>query len=198
MSTYNLQYTSGMAQIQNIYFYENLTSLTGEGTLTDKNLTFLLRGRKTNWIRTIAAYPTDNGDFTDPVYTSNDRYWVLKLTVIYPTVSNRASYDGAVTSGRLAGNICSPVNEIYDIDIYYGDSNSLNTVPMTKIEGLNLVLNVTVDDTFFYLESDNPASGYTEYTSNDLVAYEPFNNGRPNESQNIYDAQYGTTTWEIY
>ena len=64
MATYNLHYSGGMAQLQNVYFYENITSAIDTGLLSSKNLLFYVRGRKTNFIRTIAAYPTNCGDYS--------------------------------------------------------------------------------------------------------------------------------------
>ena len=75
MATYNLNYTGNMAQSQYVYFYENITSVIDTSLLSGKKLLFYVRGRKTNWIRTIAAYPTDSGDWNSPTYINNNRYW---------------------------------------------------------------------------------------------------------------------------
>tara|TARA_R100000808_G_C2101467_1_gene118417 strand:+ start:313 stop:894 length:582 start_codon:yes stop_codon:yes gene_type:complete len=193
MGVYNLNYSAGMAQSQNIFFYENISSLVDTGTLTGKYLIFYIRGRKTNWIRSAVAYPTANGDWGSPEYTNNNRCWTLRLTVLYPTSSNISSYDGASTTFRLYGGFVSPINETFDVDVYYRDTLSLNVNSSTKIEGLSIVLNVTVDETFGSLDSDVPLSYFTEYTNNDLQSVLPLSSGKP--TSNNEDNQYGTITW---
>ncbi|QDP49389.1 MAG: hypothetical protein Tp164SUR323001_11 [Prokaryotic dsDNA virus sp.] len=193
MGVYNLNYSSGMAQVQNIFFYENISSLVEPSTLTGKYLLFYFRGRKTNWIRSAVAYPTANGDYNAPEYTNNDRCWTLRLTLVYPTSSNIASYDGASTLYRLLGNFVPPINETFDIDVYYNNTHTLNINSSTKIEGLSIVLNVTVDETFGSIDSDLPISYFTEYTNNDLKAELPISGGKP--YSNNEDNQYGTITW---
>jgi hypothetical protein len=193
MGVYNLNYSTGMSESQNIFFYENISSLVEPSTLTGKYLIFYIRGRKTNWIRSAVAYPTANGDYNSPEYTNNNRYWTLRLTLLYPTTSNINTYDGASTSFRLTGGFLPPINETFDIDVYYRDTLSLNVNASTKIEGLSIVLNVTVDENFSSLDSDVPISYFTEYTNNDLKAVLPLSTGKP--TSNNEDNQYGTITW---
>ena len=195
MGTYNLHYTTGMSQSQNIFFYENITSAIDTSLLSGKNLIYYVRGRKTNWVRTIAAYPTDNGNYAAPTYLNNDRYWTLRFTNLYPTSSNIATYDGASGSSRLLGIFTSPINETYDISVYYG-SYTLSRNALTKIDGINIVLNVTVDKSFDSIETDNPVSYFTEYTENDLIEAIPIGTGKANSGQNERNAQYGTQTWD--
>tara|TARA_R100000353_G_C6439581_1_gene178162 strand:+ start:97 stop:678 length:582 start_codon:yes stop_codon:yes gene_type:complete len=193
MGVYNLNYSTGMSESQNIFFYENISSLVEPGTLTGKYLIFYIRGRKTNWIRSAVAYPTANGNYSSPEYTNNNRYWTLRLTLLYPTTSNINTYDGASTSFRLTGGFLPPINETFDIDVYYRDTLSLNVNASTKIEGLSIVLNVTVDENFSSLDSDVPISYFTEYSNNDLKAVLPLSSGKP--TSNNEDNQYGTITW---
>ena len=192
MGVYNLNYSAGMAQSQNIYLYENISSAIDTSLLSGKNLIYYIRGRETNWIRTIAAYPTDNGNWAAPTYINNDRYWYLRFNCTYPTTSNQSFYDGATNTYRKLGTFVPPVNETFDVDIYYG-SYTLNSLSLTKIDGLSIVINLTVDNTFGYIESDNPTSYFTEYTDNDLIAAQGLSTGKPYD--NNRDAQYGTQTW---
>ena len=197
MATYNLNYTGGMAQLQNVYFYENITSAIDTSLLTGKNLLFYVRGRNTNFIRTIAAYPTDSGDYNSPTFLNNTRYWTLKLKVYYPTSSNISNYDTTNSLSKRMGSIVLPIGDTYDIDIYYTSASYsviLNLSSATKIEGIKIVLNASVDRTFTSIETDNPVSYYTEYTNNDLIAADIPDEGY--SSSNNRDNQYGTQNWQ--
>ena len=194
MGTYNLHYTTGMAQSQHVYFYENITSAIDTNLLSGQNLIFYIRGRKTNWVRTIGAYPTDSGNFAIPTYLNNSRYWTLRFTNQYPSTSAISTYDGVSNASRKTGIFVSPINETYDITLYYG-SYTLSRTSLTKIEGINIVLNVTVDKSFGFIETDNPISYYTEYSDNDLIEAIPNDTGRADGGLNERDAQYGTQTW---
>ena len=197
MATYNLNYTSGMAQLQNVYFYENITSAIDTSVLSGKNLLFYIRGRKTNFIRTIAAYPTDSGDYASPTFLNNDRYWTLLLKVYYPTTSNITTYDTTSNLAKRMGAVVLPIGDTYDIDIYYTSVSYVNVLDLssaTKIDSVNLVLNASVDQLFSDLETDNPLSYYTEYTNNDLIAADIPVEGY--SSSNNRDSQYGTQNWQ--
>ena len=219
MATYNLKYSGSMAQSQNVYFYEDITSaLGGDSTLIDsgtpgsssnKTIMFYIRGRKTNWTRGISAYATVSEGFYRPTYLHNDRYWLLRLQFLYPTTSNITTYDTG--TNRALGGFVAPVNETYDISLYYGawDVKTFGDA-LTKIDGINIVLNVTVDETFSHIETDNPIAYYNEYSSNDAIERptmfgSSLNKGLPTLSQAdggdgdtpliVTDAQYGVQTW---
>jgi hypothetical protein len=197
MATYNLNYSGNMAQSQHVYFYENITSAIDTSLLSGKKLLFYVRGRKTNWIRTIAAYPTDSGDWNSPTYINNSRYWTLRLTNLYPTSSNITTYDKTNSLAKRQGIFVSPINETYDIEVYYTDVSyavMLNLSAATKIEGIKIVLNVSVNQTFQDIETDNPISYYTEYANNDLIASDVPDEGY--NSSNNRDSQYGTQNWQ--
>ena len=198
MATYNLNYTSGMAQLQNVYFYENITSAIDTSLLSGKFLLFYIRGRKTNWIRTVAAYPTDSGDFNSPTFLNNSRYWTLLLKVYYPTTTNISNYDTSNNLAKRQGGFVAPINETYDIDLYYTSQNYLNVLRTdlaTKIDGINIVLNVTVDKVFLSEHSqDLPISYYTEYANNDLIEASVPLEGY--SDTNNRDNQYGTQNWQ--
>jgi hypothetical protein len=70
----------------------------------------------------------------------------------------------------------------------------LNLSAATKIEGIKIVLNVSVDETFQDIETDNPISYYTEYANNDLIAADIPDEGY--SSSNNRDSQYGTQNWQ--
>ena len=131
MATYNLHYSGGMAQLQNVYFYENITSAIDTGLLSSKNLLFYVRGRKTNFIRTIAAYPTNSGDYSSPTFLNNSRYWTLLLKVYYPTSSNIATYDTTSNLAKRMGTIVLPIGDTYDIDLYYTSASYVNILDLT-------------------------------------------------------------------
>lgn len=197
MATYNLNYSGSMSTLQYVYFYENITSSINTSLLSGKFLLFYIRGRNTNWIRTVAAYPTDSGDYTSPTFLNNSRYWTLRLTVFYPTTSNISNYDTSNNLGKRQGGIVAPINETYDIDLYYSSQNYLNVLRTdlaTKIDGINIVLNVSVDKTFTSIETDNPISYYTEYANNDLIEASVPLEGY--SDSNNRDNQYGTQNWQ--
>ena len=197
MATYNLNYTSDMAQSQYVYFYENISSVIDTSLLEDKNLLFYIRGRETNWVRTVAAYPTDSGDTSNPTYINNSRYWYLRLTSIYPTSSNITNYDTTSNLAKRQGGFVAPINETYDISVYYTSANFINILNLavaTKIEGINIVLNIIVDEAFGSIETDNPFSYYTEYANNDLTAISVNTTGY--NGDNNRDSQYGTQNWQ--
>ena len=197
MATYNLNYTGNMAQSQYVYFYENITSVIDTSLLSGKKLLFYVRGRKTNWIRTIAAYPTDSGDWNSPTYINNNRYWTLRLTNLYPTSSNITTYDKTNSLAKRQCIFVSHINETYDIEVYYTNVSyavMLNLSAATKIEGIKIVLNVSVDKTFQDIETDNPISYYTEYANNDLISADIPDEGY--SSSNNRDSQYGTQNWQ--
>ena len=223
MATYNLHYTNGMTELQSVFFYENISSaiesdsLIDSGTLgsaDNKTILMYIRGRKTNWIRGVCAIGTvSNGTFR-PTYEHNSRYWELKLFFYYPTSSNITTYD--IYNARKLGSLVAPVNETYDITLTYGAQdvrNDTNIINGRVINGINIVLNVTVDETFSSIETDNPISYYTEYNKNVLSAKNTGSfvstDDRGNEgglpvqggagSDQIIDiqtnAQYGVQTW---
>ena len=197
MATYNLKYSGSMAQLQYVYFYENITSAIDTSLLTDKNIIFYIRGRNTNFIRTIAAYPTDSGDYNNPTFLNNSRYWTFRLTAIYPTTSNIATYDTTNNGGKRQGGVVLPMQETYDIELYYNNESYINILDLassTKIPGINIVLNATVDNTFSSIESDNPVSHFTEYSNNDLIAQSVGVDGY--SSSNNRDSLYGTQNWQ--
>ena len=197
MATYNLHYSGGMAQLQNVYFYENITSAIDTGLLSSKNLLFYVRGRKTNFIRTIAAYPTNSGDYSSPTFLNNSRYWTLLLKVYYPTSSNIATYDTTSNLAKRMGTIVLPIGDTYDIDLYYTSASYVNILDLssaTKINNISIVLNASVDKTFTSIETDNPISDYTEYANNDLIAADIPIEGY--SSSNNRDSQYGTQNWQ--
>ena len=197
MATYNLNYTYGMSESPHIYFYENIESAIDTSLLSGKKLLFYVRGRKTNWIRTVGAYPTDSGDWLNPTYINNSRYWTLRLTNLYPTSSNITTYDKTNSLAKRQGIFVSPLYETYDIEVYYTNQSyaaMLNVSAATKIEGIKIVLNVTVDKSFQSIDTDNPISYYTEYTNNDLIAADIPDEGY--SSSNNRDSQYGTQNWQ--
>ncbi len=197
MATYNITYTGGMSTLQNVYFYENITSAIDTGLLSGKNLLFYIRGRETNFIRTIAAKPTDSEDYNSPTFLNNDRYWTLLLRVYYPNSSNISTYDTTNNLSKRMGSVVLPMGDTYDIEIYYTDSNYtniLNISTATKIQGINIVLKASVDATYNSIETDNPMSYYTEYTNNDLIAESIGTKGY--SSNNNRDSQYGTQNWQ--
>ena len=180
MATYNLHYTGEMATLQSVYFYENISSAIESDSLIDSgtpgsvdNQTILMyiRGRKTNWIRGVCAIGTVSNGTYRPTYQHNSRYWELKLLFYYPTSSNITTYD--IYNGRRLGVFVAPVNETYDITLTYGAQdvrNDVNIVQGRVINGIDIVLNVTVDETFTNIEANSPISYYTEYNKNDLSA----------------------------
>ena len=198
MATYNLNFSSGMSQVQNVYFYENIASAIDTSLISGKFLLFYIRGRKTNWIRTVAAYPTASGDYGNPTWTNNDRYWTFLLTTVYPTTSNISTYDTTNNLTKRQGAFVPPINETYDIELYYTSQNYLNVLRSdlaTKIDGINIVLNVTVDKAFLADHSlDLPISYFTEYANNDLTASDIPVEGY--SSSNNRDSQYGTQNWQ--
>jgi|TARA_R110000824_G_scaffold10706_6_gene46884 hypothetical protein len=198
MATYNLHYTGGMAQTQYVYFYENITSVIDTSLISGKFLLFYIRGRKTNWIRSIAAYPTDSGDYGNPTWLNNSRYWTLRLTANYPTASNISNYDTTNNLAKRQGAFVPPINETYDIDLYYTSQNYLNVLRTdlaTKIDGISIVLNVSVDKVFLSEHSqDLPISYYTEYANNDLIGATVPLEGY--SDSNNRDSQYGTQNWQ--
>ena len=197
MATYNLNYSGEMSKLQYVYFYENITSAIDTSLLSGKRLLFYVRGRETNFIRTIAAYPTDSGDYNSPTFLNNNRHWTLRLTVLYPTTSNISTYDTTSNLAKRQGGVVLPLGDTYDIDVYYTSENYLNVLNIsnaTKIPGINIVLNVSVDGNYYYLETDSPVSYYTEYTNNDLIAESIGTKGY--SSDNNRDSQYGTQNWQ--
>jgi hypothetical protein len=197
MATYNLNYTGGMAQLQNVYFYENITSAIDTSLLSGKNLLFYVRGRNTNFIRTIAAYPTDSGDYNSPTFLNNSRCWTLLLKVYYPTTSNISTYDTTNNLSKRLGNIVLPMGDTYDIDLYYTSAIYTHILKLsfaTKIDGLSIVLNTSVDNTYGFIETDNPVSFFNEYSNNDLIEASVPMEGYSNT--NNRDSQYGTQNWQ--
>jgi hypothetical protein len=197
MATYNLNYSGSMSTLQYVYFYENITSAIDTSTLSGKNLLFYIRGRETNFIRTVAAYPTDSEDYNSPSFLNNNRYWTLRLTTFYPTTSNISNYDTTSNLAKRQGGVVIPIGDTYDIEVYYTSQsyiNILNVASATKIPGINIVLNVSVDKTFGDIETDNPLSYYTEYANNDLIAQSVGTKGY--SSDNNRDSQYGTQNWQ--
>lgn len=197
MATYNLNYTGGMAQLQNVYFYENITSAIDTSLLSGKNLLFYVRGRNTNFIRTIAAYPTDSGDYNSPTFLNNSRSWTLLLKVYYPTTSNISTYDTTNNLSKRLGNIVLPMGDTYDIDLYYTSAIYTHILKLsfaTKIDGLSIVLNTSVDNTYGFIETDNPVSFFNEYSNNDLIEASVPMEGY--SDTNNRDSQYGTQNWQ--
>ena len=197
MGVYNIHYTGSMPPLvigKTITLRENIDSLVD--IPNTKNLVFLARGRKTNFTRVFQATPTV-GDFDNPEFVNNNRCWAINLTHIYPTSGSISAYDNQVYRQNF-GFLVAPVMETYDIDLYYGDNKSVTLSLFTKIEGINIVLNTTVDKDYNNIETDNPVSSYTQYSENDVVDITPTGStGQPTSSQEELNAQYGTQIWEV-
>ena len=197
MGVYNINYTGTMPPLgigKTITLRENISSLVEISNT--KNLNFLVRGRKTNFTRVFQATPTV-GDFDSPQFVNNKRFWTINLTHIYPTSGSISAYDNEYYRKNF-GFLVAPVMETYDIDLYYGDGKSLNLSSFTKIEGVDIVLNITVDKDYNNIETNNPVSSYTQYSENDVVDITPTGStGQPTSSQEELNAQYGTQIWEV-
>tara|TARA_R100001086_G_C11808223_1_gene250754 strand:+ start:386 stop:1066 length:681 start_codon:yes stop_codon:yes gene_type:complete len=223
MAVYNLHYTKGMSLNQSIFFYENISSAIErdslidsgtEGSASNKTIVMYIRGRKTNWIRSVCAIGTvSNGTFR-PTYKHNERYWELKMNFAYPgTIAGALDFQYDVMSSRTLGTFQGPVNETYDITLFYSSLELGNDAAISSgsvIPGINIVLNVTEDETFDYINTNSPNSYYTEYSKNDLTAKltadsanSPIGTGglplltSGSSTIDIHtDVQYGTQTWD--
>lgn len=223
MAVYNLHYTKGMSLSQSVFFYENISSAIERDSLIDsgtpgsasnQTIVMYIRGRKTNWIRSVCAIGTvSNGTFR-PTYKHNERYWELKMTFSYPgDTAGNLSFNNDKMQSRTLGVFQAPVNETYDITLFYGGQELGNDTAIqagSVIPGINIVLNVTEDETFNYITNNSPNSYYTEYSKNDLTAKLtadtatlPIGNGglpvltSGSSTIDIHtDVQYGTQTWD--
>jgi hypothetical protein len=176
MGVYNLQWDSslGTATVLATTFRENISSyvdplLIDDGTEGSgkKTLIGLARGRKTNFIRAFTFMSTIDSGTYQPEYIHNDRYWEFKLQIWYPLASTISSADTG--NNRMLGNFVAPVGDTYDITMYYG-VRDLRLSTKTLIPNVNIVLNVSADETYQKLEANDPISYYNEYTNNDQVA----------------------------
>ena len=223
MAVYNLHYTKGMSLSQSVFFYENISSAIERDSLIDsgtqgsalnRTIVMYIRGRKTNWIRSVCAIGTvSNGTFR-PTYKHNERYWELKMNFAYPgTIAGALDFQYDTMSSRTLGAFQGPVNETYDITLFYGSQELGNDTAISTgkvIPGINIVLNVTEDETFDYINTNSPNSYYTEYSKNDLTAKltadsanSPIGTGglplltSGSNTIDIHtDVQYGTQTWD--
>ena len=222
MATYNLHYTSGMSVIQAVYFYEDISSAIGDDSLIDSgtpgsvdNQTILMyiRGRKTNWTRGVCAIGTVSEGTYKPTYKHNSRYWELQMNFAYPgTIGGDLSFQYDTKASRIIGRFQAPVNETYDITLTYGIQDfriDSNLASNRVIPGINIVLNVTQDETFPSINTASPQAYYTEYSKNDLSAKLLANaaradgvGGLPVETDTTSpidiqtDVQYGVQTWD--
>ena len=223
MATYNLHYTKGMSIAQSVFFYENISSAIErdslidsgtEGSSDNKTILFYIRGRKTNWIRTVCAIGTVSEGTFRPTYKHNKRYWELKMNFSYPgDISGNLSFTSDTANSRSIGTFQGPVNETYDITLTYGIKDlrvDSNIAAGRIIPGINIVLNVTQDETFDHINNNSPISFYTQYAKNDLNAkitanatYPNGYGGLPVEGSSFSgpidiqtDVQYGTQTWD--
>lgn len=197
MGVYNLNFTGAMPPLVvggTIHFYENISSLVD--IANTKNLIALCRARKTNITRFVSCNPAGgSGDTDNPVYNSNDRYWQFGISFFW--AAYHAVYD--VYGYRLLSTVVMPTQDIIDIDLYYADSNTLAIASLTKIEGTNIVVNLTVDETYSFLNvpTNSPLSYYTEYTDNDVADVIPGSTGEPGVADEELNAQYGTQIWQV-
>tara|TARA_R100000664_G_scaffold33466_1_gene50652 strand:- start:748 stop:1341 length:594 start_codon:yes stop_codon:yes gene_type:complete len=197
MGVYNLNFTGNMPPTViggAIFFYENISSLVD--IPNTKNLIALCRSRKTNITRFVSCNASGgSGDYDDPVYLSNDRYWKFAITFFWPNSANIAAYDKGTY--RRQAVVMMPTMDTIDIDLYYGDTNTLVASALTKIEGTNIVVNLTADENYLHI-GDFPVSYYTEYSENDVTDVIPDgDNGEPSSAIEELDAQYGTQIWQV-
>jgi hypothetical protein len=221
MGVYNLHWDSSIltATALSVTFRENISSyvdplLIDDGTEGDgkKTLLGLARGRKTNFIRAFSFMSTIDSGTYQPTYTHNDRYWEFKAQIWYPLAENISAVDTG--NNRKFGNMVAPVGDTYDITMYYG-IRDLRLATKTLIPNVNIVLNVSSDETYQKLEANSPVSYYNEYTTNDQVALEtagpcntraniqglPISNSSPSlpACDSIIDinenVEYGIQTW---
>jgi len=207
---YNINWEDGMSWSQTLKMYPNLGSRVSNSTIDGNFLLLKFRGRKTNFIRAFSFMSTIDSGTYQPTYTHNDRYWEFKLQIWYPLASTISSADTG--NNRKLANFVAPVGDTYDITMYYG-SRDLGLATKTLIPNVNIVLNVSVDETYQKLETNDPISYYNEYTNNDQVALltAGYCSSRPNiqglpasnadaiACDNIIDinkdVEYGVQTW---
>ena len=97
-----------------------------------------------------------------------------------------------------------PTEDTMDIELYYASTNSYlfsHADPaqevLTKIEGTNIVVNLTAKEDYVQL-GDLPISYFTEYKDNDVVPIIPSTNtGQPASDQEQLNAQYGTQIYQV-
>ena len=182
-----------------VWFYENLNAYVDLPSTYWILLKF--KGRNNNYQRSIVARPT-NGDFTSPVYESNDRYvkfgcipWMAKWNTDEQE-RDRKPY-------HIIGNIVVPTKQFYDIEVYYRTDYELDTAGATLIPEIKPVLYVTDqnrDANSYWDDYLNPAFvTYDSYTDNDLISVGMSDWGKPaSASVDNRDVQYGTETWTLH
>lgn len=204
MGMYNLEFTGTMPPTVlggTINFYEDLNSLVD--IANTKYIIALCRSRKTNITRCVTAFPSGgSNDIDNPVYLNNNRYWKFGITFLFAKQTIRNIYDN--TTQRKLSLVCMPCDDTIDIDLYYASTNGYlfssadpSVEVLTKIEGTNIVVNLTAKEDYIQL-GDFPVSYYTEYTDNDVVPVVPeSSSGNPSSSQEQLNAQYGTQIYEV-
>ena len=196
MSKYNLHLQGSMSPTVlggTVVFYENLSSLVD--IANTKNLIALCRARKTNITRFVATYPNGgSGDYDNPTYNSNDRFWKFGITFLYGSPTIVSGYDNY--ANRQQCIVVVPFMDTLDIDLYYADSNTFAIASLTKIEGTSIVVNLTVDETYTQ-KGDLAFTYYTEYTDNDVDDVIPGATGEPSSADERLDAQYGTQIYQV-
>jgi len=111
-----------------------------------------------------------------------------------PTAGLRATYDNA--NNRRLSLVFMPLMDTIDIDLYYGDTPTFSFSQLTKIEGTNIVVNLTVDENYLHV-GDIPISYYTQYNDNDVIPIIPSDDGQPASDQEELNAQYGTSIYQV-
>lgn len=196
MGMYNLEFTGNMSPTVfggSITFFENLNSLVD--IPNTKYIIALCRSRKTNITRCVTAYPTGSNDIDNPVYVSNNRFWEFRITFLFAKESLRNTYDNTIN--RKLSLVAMPTEDTMDIELYYGDSNTYDFSLLTKIEGTNIVVNLTAKEDYIQL-GDLPVSYFTEYKDNDVVPIIPSTStGQPASNQEQLNAQYGTQIYQV-
>ena len=199
MGMYNLNFTGSMPPTifgGSITFFENIYSLVDIPNNGTNYLIALCRSRNTNITRAVLTYPQNgNEDIENPIYNANSRFWEFRITFMLPSASLRATFDNE-TNRRLS-LVFMPLMDTIDIDLYYGNSATFLFSGLTKIEGLNIVANLTVDENYQHL-GDRPISYYTQYNDNDVIPIIPStSSGQPASDQEELNAQYGTSIYQV-
>jgi hypothetical protein len=196
MGMYNLNFTGSMPPTifgGSITFFENIYSQVD--IPNSKYLIALCRSRNTNITRAVLTYPINgNNDIENPIYNANSRYWEFRITFMLPTAGLRATYDNA--NNRRLSLVFMPLMDTIDIDLYYGDTPTFSFSQLTKIEGTNIVVNLTVDENYLHV-GDIPISYYTQYNDNDVIPIIPSDDGQPASDQEELNAQYGTSIYQV-
>tara|TARA_R100000655_G_scaffold76807_1_gene115794 strand:+ start:126 stop:713 length:588 start_codon:yes stop_codon:yes gene_type:complete len=194
---YNLNFTGSMPPTVyggSITFFENLNSLVDISNT--KYIIALCRSRKTNITRCVTTFPTGgSNDIDNPVYVSNNRFWKFRITFLFAKKTLLATFDNTIN--RKLSLVAMPTEDTMDIDLYYGDVNTYQFSQLTKIEGTNIVVNLTAKEDYVQL-GDLPISYFTEYKDNDVVPIIPSTDtGQPASDQEQLNAQYGTQIYQV-